>query len=130
MKARLRLTAAEQGVYVMTTSRSTTRRGAVRMAAAVIALPLVHIGTTAAAGLAATMATMRRASAGDTTGVTATEIKIGHTIPYSGPDSSYSPSGRLEMAFFNKMVNDQGGIAGRKINFISYDDQYSPPKTV
>jgi branched-chain amino acid transport system substrate-binding protein len=39
-------------------------------------------------------------------------------------------SGKLEMAFFNQMVNDQGGVAGRKINFISYDDQYSPPKTV
>jgi branched-chain amino acid transport system substrate-binding protein len=74
---------------------------------------------------------MRGASAGDATGVTATEIKIGHTNPYSGPASSYSSSRKLETtAFFNKMVNDQGGIAGRKINFISYDDQYRPPKTV
>jgi branched-chain amino acid transport system substrate-binding protein len=61
---------------------------------------------------------MQGASAGDTTGVTATEIKIGHTNPYSGPASSYSSSGKLETAFFNKMVNDQGGIAGRKINFM------------
>ena len=66
----------------------------------------------------------------DMTGVTATEIKIGHTNPYSGPASSYSALGRLQQAYFNKMVNEQGGVAGHKINFISYDDAYSPPKTV
>src|ERR1700675_160397 len=65
----------------------------------------------------------------DTPGVTATEIKIGNTMPYSGPASSYSVIGRTETAFF-KMVNDQGGVAGRKINFISLDDGYSPPKTL
>jgi branched-chain amino acid transport system substrate-binding protein len=114
----------------MTTSRRITRRSAVRTAAAATTLPLVNIGSAAVAGLAATMGPMRAASAADTTGVTDTEIKIGHTNPYSGPASSYSSSGKLEMAFFNQMVNDQGGIAGRKVNFISYDDQYSPPKTV
>jgi branched-chain amino acid transport system substrate-binding protein len=62
-------------------------------------------------------------------GVTATELKIGNTMPYSGPVSSYSPIGKLESAFFG-MINEQGGIAGRKINFISLDDGYSPPKTV
>src|SRR5271166_5107738 len=111
----------------MTTSRRMTRRSAVLSAAAATALPLVNIGSAAIAGLAATM---RAASAADTTGVTATEIKIGHTNPYSGPASSYSSSGKLEMAFFNQMVNDQGGFAGRSVNFISYDDGYSPPKTV
>ena len=65
----------------------------------------------------------------DTPGVTATEIKIGNTNPYSGPASAYSVVGKLEIAFF-KMVNDQGGVAGRKINFISLDDGYSPPKTL
>ena len=65
----------------------------------------------------------------DTPGVTATEIKIGNTNPYSGPASAYSVVGKLETAFF-KMVNDQGGVAGRKINFISLDDGYSPPKTL
>ena len=65
----------------------------------------------------------------DTPGVTATEIKIGNTVPYSGPASSYSVLGKLESAFFN-MVNEQGGVAGHKINFISLDDDYSPPKTV
>ena len=62
-------------------------------------------------------------------GVTATEIKIGNTCFYSGPASSYSTIG-MSMAAYYKMVNDQGGVNGRKINFISYDDAYSPPKTV
>ena len=62
-------------------------------------------------------------------GVTATELKVGNTMPYSGPVSSYSPIGKLDAAFF-KMVNEQGGVAGHKINFISLDDGYSPPKTV
>jgi ABC-type branched-subunit amino acid transport system substrate-binding protein len=58
-----------------------------------------------------------------------TEIKIGNTMPYSGPASSYGTIGKAEAAFF-KMLNEQGGVNGRKINFISYDDGYSPPKTV
>jgi branched-chain amino acid transport system substrate-binding protein len=69
------------------------------------------------------------ALAADMPGVTATEIKIGNTNPYSGPASGYSVIARLETAFFG-MVNDQGGVAGRKINFISLDDGDSPPKTV
>src|SRR5213083_1929246 len=62
-------------------------------------------------------------------GASDTEIKIGHTNPYSGPASSYGVIGKTETAFFT-MINEQGGINGRKINFISYDDGYSPPKTV
>ena len=62
-------------------------------------------------------------------GVTDTEIKIGNTNPYSGPASAYGTIARSEAAYF-KMINDQGGINGRKINFISLDDAYSPPKTV
>src|SRR6059058_5774659 len=62
-------------------------------------------------------------------GVTATEIKIGNTNPYSGPASAYGTIGKVIGAYFKK-VNDEGGINGRKINYISYDDQYSPPKTV
>jgi branched-chain amino acid transport system substrate-binding protein len=69
------------------------------------------------------------AGAQGTPGVTATEIKIGNTDAYSGPASAYGVIAKLESAFF-KMVNDQGGVAGHKINFISYDDGYSPPKTV
>jgi branched-chain amino acid transport system substrate-binding protein len=68
-------------------------------------------------------------AAADTPGVTATEIKIGNTMPYSGPASAYGVIGKTETAFF-KMINEQGGVAGRKINFISLDDGYSPPKTV
>ena len=62
-------------------------------------------------------------------GVTDTEIKIGQTMPYSGPASAYGTIGRSEAAYFN-MINDQGGVNGRKINFISLDDGYSPPRTV
>jgi branched-chain amino acid transport system substrate-binding protein len=62
-------------------------------------------------------------------GVTDTEIKIGNTNPYSGPASAYGTIARSEAAYF-KMINDQGGINGRKINFVSLDDAYSPPKTV
>src|ERR1700736_987406 len=63
------------------------------------------------------------------TGVSDTEIKIGNVEAYSGPASAYGVIGKTEDAYF-KMVNDQGGINGRKINFITYDDGYSPPKTV
>ena len=63
------------------------------------------------------------------TGATDTEIKIGNIMAYSGPASAYGVIGKTEQAYFNK-VNAEGGINGRKINFISYDDGYSPPKTV
>jgi len=62
-------------------------------------------------------------------GVTATEIKLGQTMPYSGPASAYGNIGKAEAAYF-RMVNDNGGVNGRKINLISLDDGYSPPKTV
>ena len=62
-------------------------------------------------------------------GVTDTEIKLGQTMPYSGPASPYSAVGKAESAYF-KMINEQGGVNGRKINLISLDDAYSPPKTV
>ncbi len=62
-------------------------------------------------------------------GVTDTEIKVGNIMPYSGPASAYGIIGKAQAAYF-QMINDQGGINGRKINFISYDDAYSPPKAV
>jgi branched-chain amino acid transport system substrate-binding protein len=62
-------------------------------------------------------------------GATDTEIKIGNIMPYSGPASAYATIGKTEAAYFNKL-NSEGGINGRKINFISYDDAYSPPKAV
>jgi branched-chain amino acid transport system substrate-binding protein len=61
------------------------------------------------------------------TGASDTEIKIGNIMPYSGPASAYGVIGKMEEAYF-KMINDQGGINGRKIKFITYDDGYSPPK--
>jgi branched-chain amino acid transport system substrate-binding protein len=63
------------------------------------------------------------------TGATDTEIKIGQTVPFSGPASAYSSIGKTQAAYFN-MINEQGGINGRKINLIQYDDAYSPPKAV
>src|SRR6201996_314283 len=63
------------------------------------------------------------------TGATDTEVKIGNIMPYSGPASAYGVIGKIEEAYF-KMINEQGGINGRKINFVSYDDGYSPPKAV
>ncbi|CAN5637911.1 ABC transporter substrate-binding protein [soil metagenome] len=62
-------------------------------------------------------------------GVTSTEVKLGQTMPYSGPNSAYGIEGRVQTAYF-KMINDKGGINGRKVNLISLDDSYSPPKTV
>jgi branched-chain amino acid transport system substrate-binding protein len=63
------------------------------------------------------------------TGASDTEIKIGNIMPYSGPASAYGVIGKTEEAYFKK-INAEGGINGRKINFVSYDDGYSPPKTV
>jgi branched-chain amino acid transport system substrate-binding protein len=62
-------------------------------------------------------------------GASDTEIKIGNTIPYSGPASAYGIIGKVEAAYF-KMINEAGGVNGRKINYISLDDGYSPPKAV
>ena len=75
------------------------------------------------------LALVSAAVAADTPGVTATEIKIGNTNPYSGPASAYGTIGKAIGAYFKK-VNDEGGINGRKVNYISYDDAYSPPKAV
>src|ERR1700723_1426524 len=62
-------------------------------------------------------------------GATDTEIKIGQTVPFSGPASAYASIGKTQLAYFN-MINEQGGVNGRKINLIQYDDSYSPPKAV
>jgi branched-chain amino acid transport system substrate-binding protein len=83
----------------------------------------------AAAAAAYSAQGFRAARAENAPGVTDTEIKIGQTMPYSGPASAYGVIGRTEAAYF-KMINEQGGLNGRKINLISLDDAYSPPKTV
>ncbi|MDE3177879.1 MAG: ABC transporter substrate-binding protein [Pseudomonadota bacterium] len=80
----------------------------------------------AAAGLAAGLLPARAA---DMPGVTDKEIKIGQTMPYSGPASAYGVIGKTEAVYF-KMINEQGGVNGRMINLITLDDAYSPPKTV
>src|SRR5689334_24052674 len=79
--------------------------------------------------LVAMLAFVVPATAADMPGVTATEIKIGNTNPYSGPASAYGTIGKVLGAYFKK-VNDEGGVNGRKINYISYDDAYNPPKAV
>ena len=86
-------------------------------------LALVLAGIFAAVGESACAAAEYSPGANDS------EIKIGNTMPYSGPASGYSAIGKSLTAYF-AMINDQGGINGRKINFISRDDSYSPPKTV
>ena len=92
------------------------RSSRIAYAALLILLPVFGGGAVAAAGQYGP-------------GVTDTEIKIGNTMPYSGPASAYGVIGKSEAAYF-AMINEQGGINGRKINFISRDDGYSPPKTV
>jgi branched-chain amino acid transport system substrate-binding protein len=82
-----------------------------------------------AAGLIALTSSTAFAQKKYDTGATDTEIKIGNIIPYSGPASAYGVIGKTEDAYFKK-INAEGGINGRKINFVSYDDAYSPPKAV
>ena len=88
----------------------------------------LHAAVIAAAAFALTSSTALAQKKYDT-GATDTEIKIGNIMPYSGPASAYGVIGKTEQAYFNK-INAEGGINGRKINFISYDDGYSPPKAV
>src|SRR6201747_1905737 len=89
-----------------------------------------HVTSFALAGLLAVAVTSAaHAQKKYDPGATDTEIKIGNIMPYSGPASAYATIGKTEAAYFNK-INAEGGINGRKINFISYDDGYSPPKAV
>ena len=88
-----------------------------------------HFAAVATFAAAALIATSASAQKKYDPGASDTEVKIGNIMPYSGPASSYGVIGKTEAAFF-KMINDQGGINGRKINFISYDDAYSPPKAI
>src|SRR5258707_1676205 len=83
----------------------------------------------ALAALAFVLAWPVTSLAAEMRGVTSTEIKIGQTMPYSGPVSAFGALGKGEVGYF-KMVNERGGINGRKVNLISLDDSYAPPKTV
>jgi ABC-type branched-subunit amino acid transport system substrate-binding protein len=80
-------------------------------------------------GALACLAWPAASSAAEMRGVTPTEIRIGQTMPYSGPVSAFGALGKGEVGYF-KMLNERGGINGRKINLISLDDGYAPPKTV
>jgi branched-chain amino acid transport system substrate-binding protein len=91
---------------------------------------LNHAKSVAFAGLlAASLASAATAQKKYDPGATDTEIKIGNIMPYSGPASAYATIGKTEDAYFRK-INAEGGINGRKLNFVSYDDGYSPPKAV
>ena len=79
--------------------------------------------------IAAMVATTAHAQKKYDPGASDTEIKIGNIMPYSGPASAYGTIGKAQEAYFNK-INAEGGINGRKINFITYDDAYSPPKAI
>jgi branched-chain amino acid transport system substrate-binding protein len=95
-------------------------------------MPAIHLRLrlfSAALAILAASSTAALAQKKYDIGATDTEIKIGNIMPYSGPASAYGVIGKTEQAYFNK-INAEGGINGRKINFISYDDGYSPPKTV
>src|ERR1700679_1382157 len=87
---------------------------------------LLKAGAVSAAALASGS---RGAFAANAPGITDTEIKIGQPMPYSGPASAYGVIGKADAAYF-KMINEAGGINGRKLNLLSLDDGYSPPKTV
>src|SRR4030081_2820171 len=95
-------------------------------------MPAIHLRlgafSAALAILAATSSTSLAQKKYDI-GATDTEIKIGNIMPYSGPASAYGVIGKTEEAYFRK-INAEGGINGRKINFVSSDDSYSPPKAV
>src|SRR5437868_12365857 len=81
------------------------------------------------AGFGALVVMALPATAAEMRGITATEIRIGQTMPYSGPVSAFGALGKGEVGYF-RMVNERGGINGRKVNLISLDDSYAPPKTV
>ncbi|MBW5433978.1 ABC transporter substrate-binding protein [Bradyrhizobium canariense] len=89
---------------------------------------ILHLATATALTLALSMPAANAQKKYDP-GASDTEIKVGQTMPFSGPASAYSSIGKTQAAYF-KMINDQGGVNGRKINLIQYDDAYSPPKAV
>ncbi|MCS3730417.1 ABC transporter substrate-binding protein [Bradyrhizobium betae] len=89
---------------------------------------ILHLAAATALGLALSVSAANAQKKYDP-GASDTEIKVGQTMPFSGPASAYSSIGKTQAAYF-KMINDQGGINGRKINLIQYDDAYSPPKAV
>src|SRR6266404_9302785 len=117
--ARRRASSKEPGNYHLLNEKGETKMSALKKLAVL----------SAAFGLLAASSSSVLAQKKYDTGATDTEIKVGNIMPYSGPASAYGVIAKTEEAYFRK-VNAEGGINGRKINFISYDDAYSPPKTV
>jgi branched-chain amino acid transport system substrate-binding protein len=95
----------------------------------ILALAAIGASTPSLAAPGDAPSTLPAQQGSNAPGITDTEIKIGQTMPYSGPISGYGTIGKAELAYF-RMINDNGGVNGRKINLISRDDGYSPPKTV
>ena len=107
-----------------------SKRNRVVVASAFTSSYIGFLGLAALTGVLLVTACNKKKSEGSAMpGITATEIKIGQTMPYSGPASAYGVIGTTEKAYF-QMINDKGGINGRKINLVSLDDSYQPPKTV
>jgi branched-chain amino acid transport system substrate-binding protein len=90
---------------------------------------MLRSGNLCVASALVLLASTIAASTADMPGVNATEIRIGQTMPYSGPVSAFGALGKGEVGYF-RMLNEKGGINGRKVNLISLDDGYAPPKTV
>jgi branched-chain amino acid transport system substrate-binding protein len=92
-------------------------------------MPLFRSTAAVVLAFSAAFATPALAQKKYDTGASDMEIKVGQTIPLSGPASAYGSIGKVQAAYI-RMINDQGGVNGRKINLIQYDDAYNPPKTV
>src|SRR5689334_1435874 len=111
---------------------ATNKKGHINRHQGETRMPVLNLrlgAISAALALLAVSSTSALAQKKYDTGATDTEIKIGNIMPYSGPASAFAVIGTTEAGYFRK-INAEGGINGRKINFISYDDGYSPPKTV
>src|SRR5262249_40528963 len=113
-----------EGDGALTPHAAPSRHRQPRTEEAPMARRLLFLALPLAVGLA-----LSAPAGAQTPGVTATEIKLGNTNPYSGPASAYGTIGKVIGAYFKK-INDAGGISGRKINYITYDDSYSPPTAV
>jgi ABC-type branched-subunit amino acid transport system substrate-binding protein len=94
-----------------------------------MAVRMQNLVALAVFAVAPTVATTAHAQKKYDPGASDTEIKIGNIMPYSGPASAYGTIGKAQAAYFNK-INAEGGINGSKINFVSYDDAFSPPKAI
>src|SRR5438034_5578356 len=122
-------TSADRGMLLPTSAKKRGNSCAERPAKQRGGVPMRSVTGLGVLGAAASLLLPAVSPAAEMRGITATEIKIGQTMPYSGPVSAFGALGKGEVGYF-KMVNERGGINGRKVNLISLDDSYAPPKTV